>query len=355
MNEIIPGGLSLAELGWNDHFQSAHLEQQQRGLSPVRVTAVHRDALDVLGADFAGRIPQAHGPEGEDRATAGDWIALDLATLKYAAIYPRTSLFKRRSAGHTSRVQLIAANVDTVFIVTSANLDFNIARLERYLAMAHEAGILPVVVITKADLVDDAQSFIDQALTIDPALIAITVNARDPDVAERLKPWLGRGQTIALMGSSGVGKSTIVNSLMQNIVQGTQGIREDDARGRHTTSGRSLHLMPSGAWLMDTPGMREIQVVDVADGINTVFDDVTGLIAQCRFSNCHHQSEPGCAVREAIETGTLDPARLQRFEKLKREERYNSEELHVAHARNKAFGKMTRKVGDHKTKHMKDW
>jgi ribosome biogenesis GTPase / thiamine phosphate phosphatase len=172
------------------------------------------------------------------------------------------------------------------------------------------------------------------------------VNARDPDVAERLKPWLGRGQTIALMGSSGVGKSTIVNSLMQDNVQGTQGIREDDARGRHTTSGRSLHLMPSGAWLMDTPGMREIQVVDVADGIDTVFDDVTELIAQCRFSDCHHQNEPGCAVREAIEAGTLDPARLLRFEKLKREERYNSEELHVAHARNKAFGKMTRKVGD---------
>lgn len=355
MNETITGGLSLAELGWKTHFQTAHLELQRDGISPVRVTAVHRDALDVMGADFAGRIAQTHGPEGEDRPTTGDWIALDLATHKYAAIYPRTSLFKRRSAGHTSRVQLIAANVDTVFIVTSANLDFNVARLERYLAMAHEAGVLPVVLITKADLVDDAQTFIDQTLGIDPKLIAIPLNAKEASAAERLKPWLGRGQTIALMGSSGVGKSTIVNSLMQDTVQDTQGIREDDARGRHTTSGRSLHLMPSGAWLMDTPGMREIQVVDVEEGINAVFDDVTELIAQCRFSDCRHQSEPGCAVREAIETGTLDPARLLRFEKLKREERHNSEELHVAHARNKAFGKMVRKIGDHKTKHMKDW
>ena len=348
--------LTLQDYGWSEHFQRANDALNLAGAIPVRVTAVHRDALDVAGPEFAGRIRQTPTDSiGEERPTTGDWIALDDATKKYLAIYPRTSLFKRRSAGHTARIQLIAANVDTVFIVTSANLDFNVARLERYLAMAHEAKVLPVVVITKADLVDDTQTFADQAHGIDPALMVVMVNAKDPNVAERLKPWLGRGQTIALMGSSGVGKSTIVNSLMQESVQDTKGIREDDARGRHTTSGRSLHLMPSGAWLMDTPGMREIQVVDVADGIDMVFDDVAALISQCRFSDCTHMREPGCAVRAALDDGSLDPHRLERFHKLQREERHNNEAAHVAHERNKSFGKMAKKAMSDKIKRTRDW
>ena len=348
--------LSLQDRGWSEHFQKADEQLKLENTFPVRVTAVHRDALDVAGPEYTGRIRLAPiDAESEARATTGDWVALDRLSHKLAVIYPRTSLFKRRSAGHTSRIQVIAANVDTVFIVTSANLDFNVARIERYLAMAHEAKVLPVVVITKADLTDDPATYAGQVQGIDPRLSAVAVNAKDPDVVERLRPWLGRGQTVALMGSSGVGKSTIVNSLMQSSVQDTQGIREDDARGRHTTSGRSLHLMPSGAWLMDTPGMREIQVVDVAEGIEAVFDDVAELIASCRFSNCTHTSEPGCAVREAIEEGTLDPARLERFGKLQREERHNSEALHQSHARDRTFGKMARKIGDHKTRHMKDW
>ena len=348
--------LSLQDHGWSEHFQKADEKLNLENTFPVRVTAVHRDALDVAGPGFSGRIRLSPmDAASEERATTGDWIALHRVSHKLAAIYPRTSLFKRRSAGHTSRIQLIAANVDTVFIVTSANLDFNVARIERYLAMAHEAKVMPVVVITKADLVEEAQDFVDQALGIDPALIVITVNAKDPNVIECLRPWLGRGQTIALMGSSGVGKSTIVNSLMQASVQDTQGIREEDARGRHTTSGRSLHLMPSGAWLMDTPGMREIQVVDVADGIEAVFDDVAELIASCRFSNCTHVSEPGCAVRAALADGALDPHRLERFHKLQREERHNNEAAHVAHERYKSFGKMAKKAMADKVKRTRDW
>jgi ribosome biogenesis GTPase / thiamine phosphate phosphatase len=348
--------LTLAAYGWSAHFQQAADALHLENTIPVRVASVHRDALDVAGPDFNGRIQLAYlKPGGDDNPTVGDWIALDRTTMRLAALYPRTSLFKRRNAGNTSRSQSILANVDTVLIVTSANLDFNVARLERYLALAFEAGVTPVIVITKADLAEDAESFAETARAIRPDLAALAVNARGADVAAQLALWLVKGQTIALMGSSGVGKSTLVNALMGESVQDTGGIREDDAKGRHTTSGRSLHLLPSGAWLIDTPGMRELQVVDVADGIDTVFDDITALTAQCRFSDCKHGSEPGCAVRSAIESGELDAERLARFGKLQREERHNSEAAHQAHARNKAFGKMARNIGEHKTRHMKDW
>jgi ribosome biogenesis GTPase / thiamine phosphate phosphatase len=348
--------LTLAAYGWSAHFQQAADALNLENTISVRVASVHRDALDVAGPEFSGRIQLAYvKPGGDDNPTVGDWIALDRTTMRLAALYPRTSLFKRRNAGNTSRSQSILANVDTVLIVTSANLDFNVARLERYLALAFEAGVTPVIVITKADLAEDAESYVQTARAISPDLAALTLNARSADVAAQLAPWLVKGQTIALMGSSGVGKSTLVNALMGESVQDTGGIREDDAKGRHTTSGRSLHLLPSGAWLIDTPGMRELQVVDVADGIDTVFDDITALMAQCRFSDCKHGAEPGCAVRVAIECGELDPERLERFRKLQREERHNTEAAHIAHARNKAFGKMARKIGDHKTKHMKDW
>ena len=323
---------------------------------PVRVMSVHRDALDVAGPDFVGRVHQTlTQSDGEDRPATGDWIALSRTSKRPVAIYPRQSLFKRRNAGTTAQVQVIAANVDTVFFVTSANDDFNVARLERYLALAHEAEVTPVVIITKADLVDDLVPFLEQARTIKRDLLVETVDARRPDVLKQLQPWLAAGQTIALMGSSGVGKSTIVNSLLGGTVQQTQGIREDDAKGRHTTTGRSLHRMPSGARLMDTPGMRELQIVDAASGIDAVFDDVAAIIAACRFSDCTHAEEPGCAVRQALETGALDPARLKRFQKLQREERRNSEQAHVAHARNKSFGKMARSAFAAKLKRTRDW
>jgi ribosome biogenesis GTPase / thiamine phosphate phosphatase len=348
--------LTLADYGWTQLYKAAETEPEFEGTMPVRVMAVHRDALDVAGPDFSGRIHQSlsHGDE-EARPTIGDWIAIHPTTQRVAALYPRKSLFKRRNAGKTNRLQLIAANVDTVFIVTSANMDFNVARLERYLALAHEAGVMPVVIITKADLAEDLDPFLDAARAIKQDLVIEALDARMPQTLGCLEPWLGKGQTVALMGSSGVGKSTLINSLLGMAVQDTQGIREGDSRGRHTTSGRSLHRMQTGGWLIDTPGMREIQVVDVAGGIETVFDDITTLATKCRFSNCSHHGEPGCAVEAAIQSGSLEADRLERFQKLQREERLNTEKLYEAHARAREFGKLAKRVMADKIKRTRDW
>jgi len=345
--------LTLKDFGWAAHFQ-AQLSEEDMTAAPVRVVAVHRDALEVAGPAFEGRVQPLSGEGENDVATVGDWLLIDAGTHRPQRVLERRSVFKRKGAGKDRRVQLIAANVDTLLLVTSANQDFNPARLERYLALASEAEVTPVVVITKADLADDIAGFVTPARRLMPGLIVEAFDARDPKAVANLAPWFGRGQTLALLGSSGVGKSTIVNTLADAHVQDTRGIREDDARGRHTTTGRSLHRLASGAWIMDTPGMRELQIVDVAAGLEEVFSDVAALAETCRFSDCTHEGEPGCAVQGAIADGSLEGARLKRYQKLQREERRNSESLADAHARNRRFGRMARRVFEHKLKN-REW
>ena len=290
---------------------------------PVRVLSVHRGQIAVAGAPGHSLVsPYIAGAQpSDDHPTVGDWLLIDNATLAPVRVLSRMNLFKRRSPADPQKEQMIAANVDTVFVVASCNQDFSVARLERYLVLARDAGVDPVVVLTKTDLTDTPETFVAAARGLEPGLIVEAVDGRDLSDAGRLAAWCGPGKTVAFLGSSGVGKSTLVNTLRGSSNILTQAVRAHDGTGRHTTTVREMHRLEAGGWLLDLPGMRELQLADAADGIAEIFDDFVAAAQDCRFSDCSHGREPGCAVQAAIASGELTRERFDRWRKLADEER----------------------------------
>jgi ribosome biogenesis GTPase / thiamine phosphate phosphatase len=307
---------SLPDLGWSDFFEDQR-QPDDLAFVPCRIASVHRSRLTAISPAGPIRLTlPVHGNTGD--FAVGDWVLVDSQTHVLHRRLSRRTVLERHTEG-AKAPQLAAANVDTLFIVTSCNADFNPARLERYLALANQGGANPVILLTKVDATDDANSYQQQAATLQRDLAVVTLSPHSRDAATALAPWCGIGQTVAMVGSSGVGKSTLVNILAgttQAPPQLTQEIRENDAKGRHTTTSRSIHAIAGGGWVIDTPGMRTLHISNAAHGVSTLFAEITELAPLCRFRDCTHDHEPGCAVQAAVVDGKLEPARLARWRKL---------------------------------------
>lgn len=331
----------LRALGWKPCFEQ-QVTPDLGSVVVARVSAHFGSQVLFVGAGGEFRVPTQLA-ESAGEIAVGDWLVLTAADHRAVQRLERQTLLYRKASGEEVKPQVIAANVDTIFIVSSCNEEFNLSRIERYLALTIQAGATPVVVLTKADLCEDVAALRRQVERLHSGLNVETLDARQPGEAEALTAWCGPGQTIALLGSSGVGKSTLANSLgAGNLATGE--IRDQDGRGRHTTTSRSLHRLPSGGVLMDNPGIRELQLPACEDGLLEVFDDVVQIAAGCRFSDCSHDGDAGCAVAAAIESGELDPRRFANFQKLSAEQAHNSRSLAERHERDRKMGRMIKSI-----------
>ncbi len=349
--------MSLSRWGWNSYFEALWGDGDRGNAVPARVIAQQRRFWRVAGdfgegsAEAAGRLRDAaHG--GAEWPAVGDWVAVELHDASAAAIrevLPRRSRFVRKSPGKKIEEQVIAANADVALLVSALDGDFNPRRVERYLTQCWESGARPVIVLNKADTCEDARDRAAEMEKIALGAAVCVVSAKTGQGIEELEKFLRPGETLVLLGSSGVGKSTIVNRLLGESLQDVQPVREGDSRGRHTTTMRELFVLPRGALLMDTPGLRELQLWDAAEGVSQAFADIDSLAGQCRFSDCRHEAEPGCAVRAAVRAGTLDEARLENRRKLLREQEFlqrkiDPEARHVEKQRIKQLMREVREI-----------
>lgn len=327
-NEII---INLDEYGWNDYWSEAFAKTAGEGQRPARVLQEQKGSYKLISefgeihGEVSGRF--RHLASGYDSyPSVGDWVAADLMPREGRAVIhallPRKSRFSRKVAGAVVQEQIVAANFDYVFIVNSLNRDFNLRRLERYLTMAWESGAAPVIILSKKDLSEDAEEKVREVEAITFGVPIIAASAVTGEGTDAMRRYLGVGSTVAILGSSGVGKSTLTNMLAGETVMDTGEIREDDSRGRHTTTYRNLVRLPDAGMIIDTPGMREIQLWESDSGLQGTFEDVESLGGSCRFRDCTHENEPGCAVLAAVRSGLLPGVRLESYRKLKKELRF---------------------------------
>ena len=324
--------MTLADLGWNDSFAEAFALHAAEGCIPARVTLELKGFFEVTGESGAllgectGKfIHAAHS--AADYPAIGDWVAItpqpgEETRAAIHAVLPRRTKFSRKAVGEQVVEQVVAANVDTVFLVSGLDGNYHLHRLERYLAAAWASGAQPVVLLNKADLNDDTAALTAEIAGIAPNLPVFVVSAETRRGLKALAPYLQPGQTIALLGSSGVGKSTLINRLVGERVQDTQEVRTADKKGRHTTTQRELFVAPSGVIVIDTPGMREISPWDASAGIDAAFRDVTAVAGRCKFRDCAHTVEPGCAVQAALADGSLSGERWQAYLRMQRASAY---------------------------------
>lgn len=337
----------LNRFGWKSFFIQQLSLDEWDNLIPARVSSIQRDRLwvETTQGEQTLRVGKMECPLSAWLAV-GDWVMAELRgdCLWLVRVLERTSLLRRQAAGQQTREQQLAANVDTMLVATSLNQDYNLNRLRRYVMVAHDAGLEPIVVFTKADLIENPDDWIAE-ISHELKLTAVAVNGLDPeDVKSKLAPWLIPGDTLVLVGSSGVGKSTLINGLLGKYILDTGGIRIDDEKGRHTTTARYLIQTEGGVNVIDTPGMREIQLWVKEGQVDEVFDDILKLTNQCRFRNCQHNEEPGCKIQRALGSDQLSVDRWQQYLKLQKEEGYHLRQAEGIAAQRKYFKAFSKKV-----------
>ena len=320
--------VDLHTLGWDESFAEAFSPYQQKGFAIARVGLEHREAYRVfteegeMWAEIIGKM-RYEATGRADFPAVGDWVVISVASGDQRAfihaILPRKSKFSRRAPGRDAEEQIVATNVDTVFLVQALNHEFNVRRLERYLVVALESGAHPVIILNKADLAEDLEQKRRAVEAVAKGIPVHVLAAKHNQGVEELKPYLEVGKTIAFLGSSGVGKSTLINRLLGQERQKVNEVREADDKGRHTTTNRELIILADGGLLIDTPGMRELQLWDASEGLSDNFSDIETIAKDCYFNDCQHEKEPNCAVKEALAEGTIDPKRYENYKKMEKE------------------------------------